>query len=54
MISDMYAASLSDSVTNAASNGVNQLPAKTGQSCGSAYQMKISCSSVGVARKSQL
>ena len=53
-ISDMYAASLRESVTNAASNGVNQLPANTGQSCGSAYQTKTSCSSVGVARNSQL
>jgi len=35
-------------------NGENQLPAKPLQSCGSAYQMKNSCSSVGVARNSQL
>ena len=35
-------------------NGVNQLPANPLQSCGSAYQMMKSCSSVGVARNSQL
>src|SRR4051812_16339128 len=35
-------------------NGVNQLDAKPDQSCGSAYQMMKSCSSVGVARNSQL
>src|SRR5947209_17618533 len=35
-------------------NGVNQLPAKPDQSCGAAYQMMKSCSSVGVARNSQL
>ena len=54
MISDMYAASFSDSAIQAAANGVNQLPAKAPQICGSAYQMKYSCSSVGVARNSQL
>ena len=32
MISDMYAASLSDSVMKAARKGLNQLPANTGQS----------------------
>jgi hypothetical protein len=47
----MYAASFSDSVIAAARNAVNQPPLKTGQSCGSASQMKRSCSSVGVARK---
>ena len=35
-------------------NGVNQLCAKTPHHVGSAYQMKYSCKSVGVARKSQL
>jgi hypothetical protein len=35
-------------------NGVNQLWAKTCHHVGSAYQTKYSCSSVGVARKSQL
>ena len=54
MISDMYAASFSDSAIHAAMNGVNQLPAKPVQICGSAYQMKNSCKSVGVARNSQL
>ena len=38
----------------AAAKGVNQLPAKTPQICGSAYHTKYSCSSVGVARKIQL
>ena len=47
-------ASFSDSAIHAAMNGVNQLAAKPVQSCGSAYQMKNSCSSVGVARNSQL
>ncbi len=54
MISDMYAPSFSESAMNAAMNGVNQLCAKPVQSCGSAYQMKKSWSSVGVARKIQL
>ena len=54
MISDMYAASFSDSAIHAATNGVNQLAAKPRQICGSAYQMKNSCSSVGVARNNQL
>ena len=54
MISAMYAASFSDSAIQAARNGVNHEPAKTGHSCGSASQMKISCRSVGVARNSQL
>jgi hypothetical protein len=54
MISDMYAASFSDNAMNAARNGLNQLSANTGHSCGSAFQMKSSCSSVGVARKIQL
>ena len=54
MISDMYAASFSESANHAAANGVNQLPANTLQICGSAYQTKYSCSSVGVARKTQL
>ena len=40
MISDMYAASLSESAIHAAANGENQLPANPLQSCGSAYQMK--------------
>ena len=40
MISDMYAASFSESASHAAANGVNQLPAKTPQICGSAYQTK--------------
>src|SRR5437763_1758166 len=53
-ISDMYAASFSESVIHAAMNGVNQLCAKTCHHVGSAYQTKYSCSSVGVARKSQL
>ena len=38
MISDMYAASFSESVINAAMNGVNQLPAKPDQSVGRTYQ----------------
>jgi hypothetical protein len=54
MISDTYAPSFSDSAMNAAMNGVNHRDAKPDQSCGSAYQTKKSCSSVGVARKSQL
>ena len=54
MISAMYAASFSDSATHAARNGVNHEPAKTGQSCGSASHTKMSWSSVGVARNSQL
>ena len=45
---------MSDSVIHAAMNGVNQLCAKTPHHVGSAYQMKYSCKSVGVARKSQL
>ena len=40
MISDMYAASFSDSASHAAAKGVNQLPAKTPQICGNAYQTK--------------
>src|ERR1051326_1210159 len=40
MISDMYAASLRDSVIHAAMNGVNQLPAKPLHHVGSAYQTK--------------
>ena len=54
MISDIYAASFNERAIKAARNGLNQLAANVGQSCGSAYQMKISCSSVGVARKIQL
>ena len=54
MISHMYAASFSDSATNAARNGVNHVPEKNGDSCGSAFQMNRSWSSVGVARKIQL
>jgi hypothetical protein len=54
MISDMYAPSLSERAIHAAMNGVNQLEANPDQSWGSAYQMKKSWSSVGVARKSQL
>ena len=54
MISDTYALSLSESAIHAAANTVNQLPAKPLHSCGSAYQMMNSCSSVGVARNNQL
>ena len=54
MISDMYAASFKESAMKAARNGLNQLPANTGHSCGNAFQMKSNCRSVGVARKIQL
>jgi hypothetical protein len=54
MISTMYAASFSDSAIAAARNGVNQFSVKTCETCGSASQMKSSCSSVGVARNSHV
>jgi hypothetical protein len=40
MISDMYAASFSESASQAAMKGVNQWPANTSEICGSAYHTK--------------
>jgi hypothetical protein len=40
MISDMYAASFSESASHAAAKGVNHEPANAPQICGSAYHTK--------------